>query len=118
MGKTTLDKWDGEYHPELADSLQMRTETITYESDTVEAGDGNGTNNSGKYTADEQTVEYIVYDVRNANELATAMSVSKNTNVKINLINDIDLGGDDDTKEYGIQANVVIPLIIAENLLL
>lgn len=96
--KTTLDKWDGEYHPELADSLQMRTETITYESDTVEAGDGNGTNNSGKYTADEQTVEYIVYDVRNANELATAMSVSKNTNVKINLINDIDLGGDDDTK--------------------
>ncbi len=92
------DKWNGVYPVNGSSNSNLpasRIESITYESDTVENG-VNGTT----ITAPEKLVEYTVYDVKNAQELVAVMVHNKGINsyTKINLLADIDLGGENSAR--------------------
>ena len=81
--------WTGTYE---GNTVESDTETITYEADSVSKGA-----NGSTITAPAVSVEYTVYNVSTADELAIAMAAANDEdapeNVKINLLNDIDLNG-------------------------
>lgn len=102
--KTDLDPsiiipWDGQNNDPITPELDK--ESIVYPAQSVASGSEPATN----LTAPEVTVEYTVYNVSNANELKAAMikarqadgNINEPNNVKINLLNDIDLNGNEKT---------------------
>lgn len=91
---STVSSWDG-----TATEVTSGEEIISYAGESVDAGNGLGEkiNNkyTGKYTQEDFTVTYKVYNVSNAAELRYAMeqTPSASENIKINICNDIDLNG-------------------------
>lgn len=69
------------------------TEIITYPADSVQSG----ANPAQTINISETSVTYTVYNVANADQLEAAMSAfnTSGTSMKINLLGDIDLKGDE-----------------------
>lgn len=91
--------WDGKRSENMDGTIDVdgktydrtTTETIIYPEQSVPNGDG-----SGDITASAVTVVYTVYNVSNASELRYAIEQAQNSttnSIKINLLNDIDLNG-------------------------